>query len=358
MNEPKPEGFQPAPWETGKPKPPQGYPPQPGAAPAHPPRPAAPGYGAQPPAGPPPGAGFGGGDMGRGRTRQVPGPTPQATPPIYGAPPAGYGAPQPAYPPQGQPYPPQGQPYPPQGQPYPQPGQPYPQPMGAPMGQPYGAQPYPIPAGRPTSVLAILSLVAIGVGLVGGLFTFGIFSLPFFLAGAVLGYLGMRETAAWGKKSGRGMAVGGTIANTVLLTLNVIAGVFLLIAFQATSSAVDSLETNMNASMDGTLIQERVRMYAEAKGDLKPGGPQFKQGFQNTTAVTGAQLQVTDLVSPTELKNPIEQYSLTIADKSATVWWTSPEGQRMEVGQYPSYGGYYADDFEDWESYEPPPRRK
>ncbi|MCZ7608289.1 MAG: DUF4190 domain-containing protein [Planctomycetota bacterium] len=351
MNEPRPEGFQPAPWEAGKPKPPQGYPPQPGASPAYPPRPAAPGYGAQPPAAPPPGAGFGGGDMGRGRTRQVPGPAPQAAPPVYGAPPAGYGAPQPAYPPQAQPYPPQGQPYPPQGQPYPQPA-------GAPIGQPYGAQPYPpqaMPAGKQTSVLAILSLVAIGVGMVAGLASLGLFSIPFFIAGGVLGYLGMRETAEWGKKTGRGMAVGGTIANTVLLVLNVGALLAVFLFAQATVSAV---ETNMNATFDGALIQERVRLYAEAKGDLKPGGPQFKQGFRNDTAVAGPQLQVTDLVTPAELKNPIEQYALTIADNTATVWWTGKDGQRMQVGQYPGYGGAYADDYDDRESYDPPPRRK
>ncbi|MCB9933879.1 MAG: hypothetical protein H6841_10710, partial [Planctomycetes bacterium] len=195
MNQPRPDGFQPAPWDAGKPKvpnPPPGYPPQPGPVPAFPPQPPAPGYGAQPPAGPPPGAGFGGGDMGRARTRQMPGP--QAAPPGYGAPQQGYPAPNPGYgaPPQ---------------------GQPYPQPAGAPQGQPYGAQPYPVPAGKPTSVLAILSLVGVGVGLIAGLATLGLVSLPFFLAGSILGYLGMRETAAWGKKTGRGMALGGAIAN-------------------------------------------------------------------------------------------------------------------------------------------------
>jgi hypothetical protein len=342
MSEPKPEGFQPAPWEAGKPKQPQGYPQQPGSPPAYPPRPAAPGYGAQPPAAPPPGAGFGGGDMGRGRTRQVPGPAPQAAPPVYGAPPAGYGTPQPAYPPQGQSYPPQGQPYP----------------QPAPAGQPYGAQPYPaqaMPAGKPTSVMAILSLVAVAVAMITGLVSFGLFSIPFFIAGAVLGYLGMRETAEWGKKSGRGMALGGTIANLVLLVLNVGSLLALFLFAQATVGAV---ETNMNASMDGALIQQRVRMYVEAKGDLKPGGPQFKQGFRNDTAAAGPQLQVTDLVTPAELKNPIEQYSLTIADNTATVWWTGKDGQRMQVGQYPGYGGAYADDYDDWDSFEPPPRRR
>lgn len=334
MTDSRPEGFQPAPWEAGKKNTqgpqasPPGYVPPP-APPPQPPRQSIPLGG-----GPAPAA-FGGGDMGRGRTRQIPGQPEQ--PPAYGSPPpAGY--------PQGQGYPaPQGGPgVPPQGY-APAPGGPYPQ-------QPYGDQPYPM--GKPTTVFGIVALVLAGVGAIMGLISIGVFSAPFFIIGGILGYLGIRETAPWGKKSGRGLAMGGTIANGALLVLNVIGVVAF---FWLASTAVDSLETEMNAHLDGGKIVERVMKYKQAKGDLLPGGPQMKQGFENPTAVTGPQLTVPDLVTPTELMNPIEQYSLEISGETATVWWTSPQGQRQQVGTFGGAANF--DDFE-WEEIPPPPRRR
>lgn len=318
-------GFQPAPWEAGKrptqgPAAPAGY----GVPPAPPPP--HPGYGA-PPA-PPPQSGylgvplggaasdaFGGGDSGRGRTRQIPQREPQAVPQQPQGYPQQPAAQQQAY---AQP------PYPPQQQPYGQPqyGQPMPQ---------YGAPPQ-----KQTSILAILSLVALGVGVIAGLVTFGIFSAPFLFAGGILGYLGMRETAAYGRKTGRGMAVAGTISNVVLLVLNVGVLVFGFLLFQQASS---ELEKSMHANVDGMKIADRIRKYAEAKGDLRPGGPQFMQGYAHDTAVTGPQLTVADLVSPVELNNPIEEYSIAVIGDSATVTWNSGDGP-IEVGQYTHYAGF------------------
>ena len=304
MNEQKPEGFQPAPWEAGKPSPPpqpQGYPP--------------------PPMGAPQG---------------------QAGPQNYQAPPQGAGQ---AYPPQ------QGYAQPQAGgaqQGYP-PQQGYAQPQPGAYGQPGGTAIYP--TGKPTSTLAIVSLVLMGVGVLIGFVSVGIFSVPLFLIGSVLGYLGMRETAAWGKKSGRGIALGGTISNMVLMVLNV---VFLLAGFLFIQSVGDSFEQQANAMGDGLKISMRVGMYKEAKGDLKPGGPQFKAGFQNDTAVTGPSLQVTDLVTASELENPIEQYSMDVKDDVATIYWTGPDGVRAEVGRYDS-NATFDDDWADFE--DPMPNR-
>lgn len=344
MNEPKPAGFQPAPWEAGKTRPVQPQPPQ---HQPQPPRPAGPppgapqGYLSQPQQSP--GAGFGGGDMGRARTRQIPN-QPQA--------PAGYQQAPNAYPPtpqggayqqQGQPQgygaPPQGYGPPPQGYP-PQGGQAYPQPAGPP-GQAYQTQGPQM--GKPTSVLAIVSLVLLGVGMLTGLFTLGLFSIPLFVIGGVLGYLGMRETAAWGAKSGRGMALGGTIANLVCLVLN---GGFLLVALLFVQSAGSALEQQANAAADAMLIRQRIQMYKDAKGDLKPGGPQMKAGFRNDTAVTGPMLTVADLATEGELQNPIAQYSIEVVGESATIYWTPENGARQEVGTYDSrFSGWEDDDF-------------
>lgn len=368
MTDSKPEGFQPAPWEAGGKKKTQGPQPQNpayGGPQANPP-----GYPPPPPpqasnrptqsvplgGGPAPNA-FGGDDMGRARTRQIPNQQPAinefqprqtnagppAQPPAYGAaPPPQQGAYAP--PPQGQ------QPYPPAG---PQPGgpqQPYPPAGPPPAGpQPGGPQqPYAetgFVAKKPVTVLGIISLVLAGVGCLAGLVSFGLFSWPFFIGGGVLGYVAIRETAAWGKKSGRGLAMGGTIANGALLLLNIV-GVIAL--FAAAGTLEDIVEQQNNATMvDGPLIVERIGKYKQAKGDLQPGGPQMQLGFEQATAVTGAQLTVPDLCRPTELKNPIEQYSLVISEDTATVWWTPPEGQRMQVGEYPAVYGF--DDW-DWES--------
>lgn len=380
MTDSKPEGFQPAPWEAGGKKKTQG--PQAGPPGYGQPQP---GYG-QPQPGPQPGPqgvplggpapnAFGGGDTGRARTKQVqkggPGPTigqpfdprqanaAQQPPQNYASPP-----PQPGgYPQQPGGYPPQqGGPYGgAQGGPYQQGGAPQgaPPPGGAyPPGgpqQPYGDTGYM--TRKPTTVFGIVALCLGGVGVVAGLVSFGLASAPFFLIGGILGYLGIRETASWGKKSGRGLAMAGTIANVVLLVLNVAAviAMFLLIR-----TGADILESEMNAKVDAKKIESRIVMYKEAKGDLKPGGPQMFLGSQQPTAVSGSQLTVQDLLRPTELKNPIEQYTLQIDGDKATIWWTPEDGARQNVGSYPPPMRF--EDFEDWESdwetsQPPPPRR-
>ena len=399
MTDSKDTGFQPAPWESGKrstqgpqqqggPQQPQGgtgaYNPQSGPPPGPPA--GAPGRQGGTPNSVPIGGGpasnaFGGGDMGRARTRQIPnqqptigefqprqGNTGAVQPPAYGGgpppqqpyPPAGapqQGAPQYGGQPQGMPQyggQPQGMPQyggPPQGAPphgVPPQGGP---PQGAPQ-QPYGTDTGYIP-GKPVTIMGVIAIVLAVVGSGIGLFSIGFFSWPFFIIGGILGYLGIRETAAWGRKSGRGVALGGTIANGTLLVLNIVGVVAL---FALADKATDNFEAELNAGLDGNKIVERVVKYKMAKGDLQPGGPQMRQGFENPTAVSGPQLTVGDLVTPAELKNPIEQYTLEIAGETATVWWTPQGGQRVEVGSFGKMPEFDEFDF-DSEFQPPPPRR-
>ena len=340
--------------EAGKPQPPAPYPPQPGQAqpPAYgapPPQPQPPqqpqprpntGYLGAPGGGVPLGGqqqpnanAFGGGDMGRARTRQIPNQNaPQAPAPQA---PAGYGPPPQAPANYGQ--------QPPAGYgPPPQQGMP---PQGMPPQGPYGQA--PMPMGKPTSVMGIISLVMIGVGALTGLASAGFFSFPFFIAGAILGYLAMRETAPWGKKSGRKMAVGGTIANTCCLVLNVVGVIALVMLFQ---TGVDLAKAQNQSMADGKIIEQRIYDYAAAKGDIQPGGPQMKQGFQNPTAVTGPQLAVADLVTESELQNPIEQYSLVIVGETVSVMWTNSNGMKRQVGHYdPNRPKTPEFNFSDWD---------
>lgn len=321
---PHPPGNAPQGPPQGSPQPPQGAPPQPQQ-----------GY-------PPPqpgGANFAEPEAGRGRTRSIPKQeVSKGTAPL-GNPQGGYiGQPGPNAPPAPQPGPgaPQAPgPGTPQG--YSQDGAPpqgYPpaQPAGAPAygAQPYGGQAYPV--SKPTTVMGIISLVLIGVGLVTGLGSVGIFSAPLFLVGAILGFLAMRETAPGGKKTGRGMAVGGTVANLVLLVLNV-AGLIAVFMFIRTTAG--ELEAGVHARTDGALLVERVQLYHEHKGDLEPGGPQVKLGFAHDVAVEG-RLKADDLASPSELNNPAAQYSIDIVDGIATIYWTPPGGARQEVGSFNS----------------------
>ena len=363
MTDPKPDGFQPAPWEAGKrnTQGPQGAPPGHGAPQPPPAPPGRPTRQSVPLGGGPAPNAFGG-DMGRGRTRPIPnqppqggptGPTlgqpfqpQQGNPEQYPEPPAYGGGPPPqqgGYPPPAQGYPPGPQGAPPQGAP------PQGMPPGAPPQQPYGDQGYSTK--KPTTVMGIIALALAGVGALTALVTLGFFSWPFFIIGGVLGYLGIRETAAWGRKSGRGLAMSGTIANGALLVLN-IAGVITLFAL---GNAVGNMVEQQNNAVlrDGPMIVKRVGMYKQAKGDLLPGGPQMRTGYENSTAVTGSQLTVPDLCTPAELQNPIEQYSLTIDGETATVWWSPPDGERQEVGVYGGIANF--DDFSFDDDFPPPP---
>lgn len=206
--------------------------------------------------------------------------------------------------------------YPPQPAPYPMPGYP-----GAPMQSyppVYGAMPYMV--SKPTSGLAIGSLVCAGLGFVLG--------LPW-LVGIVLGALALRTTGPTGAHSGRGMAIAGTIVNSVC-TLGVAAFVALIVVVAANIES-ERVQSNQ-VRADGTLIAQRVEMYYRDRGDLVSGGNCWIGGSRGARVNTA--LEVNHLAAPHELKLPIERYRLEVRGNSATIWYTSPEGNKSMAATF------------------------
>ncbi|MBE7492115.1 MAG: DUF4190 domain-containing protein [Planctomycetes bacterium] len=126
--------------------------------------------------------------------------------PQYQAAPAPQPAPQQTYP-----YPQAPYPQPP-GPQYPQPGY-APRPYGS--GQTYGQAYHPggYQPARPTSGLAIASLVL-------SLSTFAT-CLPLWIGGIICGTMALKECAPWGPKEGRGLAQGGLYSGIVIGVLYV-----------------------------------------------------------------------------------------------------------------------------------------
>lgn len=225
-----------------------------------------------------------------------------------------------AYPPQ-----PQAGPRPAQAYPaaYPQAGGPaYPPPPSSPYppspATPYAQGGYPPAfsnayASKPTSGMAIGSLVCLGAGFIIGL------SWP---VGIVLGILGLKETGPGGAKSGRGMAMAGLIANSVITVM--IMG-FVALLFMGASMAATQAGKMANVRQDSQLIESRISMYFRDKGDLASGGHKFVLG-QRSADKTDGPLAVSQLVSPSELKNPIDRYRISVQGDTATVWYRNDEG--------------------------------
>ncbi len=265
-------------------------------------------------------------------------PTGQAPAPAYPQPstPDPQAAPQhpPAYPPPGgapQPYPQQQYPPPPPGAPQ----------YGAPGPYGYDMAAY---AHRPqNSVMAIISMVVMGVGILVGLVTVGIGGAPFFLAGVILGALALRETGA-GKKSGRGLAMAGTIVNS----LGLLGSVALFAAFMwLFSYSTQKVEEATGLQADTQLIIQRVGQYESLKGDLHPGGPKVIRGIRSQEAVVGS-LKVSDLVSPTELKFDMSRYTLEVNASAGTakLFYTDEDGTRRQMETYPMLTPRFDRDFQ------------
>lgn len=219
-----------------------------------------------------------------------------------------------------------------------------PSPEQNPQGQPtpYGhsAMAYP-PMHKPSSALAMISLILVAPGFLLT-FVLGLLVVPIYIAGIVLGVLGLRETGKYGTKSGRGMAIAGTITNSIFLTGTVALTVTVLVFFTAAAS---ELKEAANIQEDAQLIIERVGMYHRAKGDLGPDGPQMVRGLQSSIAVQGS-LKVSDLVSLIELNNEVEDYRLEVneSEGTATLYYTDSEGNSREAGRYPSgFSSFYFD---------------
>jgi hypothetical protein len=193
------------------------------------------------------------------------------------------------------------------------------------------------------SVMAIVSMVLMGVGILVGLVALGIGGAPFFLAGVVLGALALRETGA-GKKAGRGLAMAGTIVNALGLlgSIAVFAAVMWLFSYSA-----EKMEEATGVKEDAQLIIKRVGQYESLKGDLAPGGPKVIRGIRSQEAVQGS-LKVSDLVSPTELKFDMTRYTLEVnaAAGTARLYYTDEDGNRRQMESYPRLAPSFERDFQ------------
>ncbi len=317
------KGYEPAPWEAPgkrhtdqikKPEPPAQPAMQPPTPPAPPPL-ANPGYLGQPPAAQP----------------EV-----QRDTVSYHQPPLPAQVSSGQYPPQPQ----QGA----QGQ-YGAPPQYPPPPQGGPT--PYGAYPGQDPGvymvqAKPSSTFALVSLILLAPAFLFGLVFFVVGGIPFFLIGAIFGALALRETGSSGHKTGRGMALTGTIINSVCLAGAVVA---LGALFWLVKSTTDSNRERVHTTQDSQLIMQRVRLYEAEKGDLGPGGPQYIRGIRGVVAVQG-ELKVRDLVSPTELKLNIDSYQLevNVPGGTAELYYTDDDGVRERIASHP-YNTLSFDDF-------------
>ncbi|PCE14020.1 hypothetical protein AUC47_05065 [Microbacterium sp. SZ1] len=107
--------------------------------------------------------------------------------------------------------------------------------------QPYGAPPqqygsvYPAsiyPASRPTSGLAITSLVCGIAGVVFGTFLFWLF-LPFIASGVaiVTGHIALRKTKSDPNVGGRGMAFAGLIMGYIMVGIQLIVAAVFIFGF-------------------------------------------------------------------------------------------------------------------------------
>lgn len=139
---------------------------------------------------------------------------------------------------------------------------------------PYGAPPPPPPEGwqatRPTSGKAVAALVCGIAGIiVGVLCPVGYVAIP---VGLVLGILGIVETGANGRRSGRGLAIAGTVVSALAVAGAIGVSVFM---FSQMRKGQESFEQGQAASVeqDIKLIVSRLQEYHAANGSLAPGGP-------------------------------------------------------------------------------------
>lgn len=248
----------------------------------------------------------------------------------------GYGPP-PKAPPHPQDPPRQGYPgYGPQGaSPYP----PAPGPVAAPYGAPPpGYPPYQVQPSKPMSGKAIASLVC---GLVS------VFMWPLAVVGGpaalALGWMSMKETGPHGDKGGRGLAIGGMIAGSLMFLVALAIGGVLIFAFtfaerqQSRIEAELATERQRYADSDLRLIRDRLNLYyIENNRSLKPGGPIVVDGWEgglfdeNSPRVTG-KLELKHLVREDDLVQQMREYELVIEGDSKAKIRNRDKGRELVI---------------------------
>lgn len=195
---------------------------------------------------------------------------------------------------------------------------------------------------KPHSGKATASLVCAGVGLVGGAMCFlPAIAIPI---GLVLGFLGIAETGANGQRSGRGIAIAGTVLNAILLAAS-IAGVVAFVALAQRGSQARDEDFTTKTDSDFEKIRVRMREYYDAnRKSLGPGGPrraspEYVKGNAPTGTSLGkvdGALKVEDLCGRDDLSMPPSMYELTVTGSaSATVrvhgWGRRGKARVMKV---------------------------
>jgi hypothetical protein len=120
------------------------------------------------------------------------------------------------------------------------------------------------------------------------------------LIGILLGVLGIIESGAKGSRSGRGMAIAGTIVSVISIALFVVA---MAVMVYAVDRGVEQFEEAVAAGLeeDQQLILARLKAYYDAnEQSLGPGGPVLAR--QNTTGYDG-----TYRTQPTNAPAPANQ---------------------------------------------------
>jgi hypothetical protein len=135
--------------------------------------------------------------------------------------------------------------------------------------------PPPFPVGgwqppKPTSGKAIASLVCGLVALAGAFCYLPALAAPI---GLVLGLLGIIETGREGARSGRGMAIAGTVISAlgVLAIIGVIVA-FVALARVSENQVQEGMAEELNAEQT-ELLESLKKYYTANDGSLGPGGP-------------------------------------------------------------------------------------
>ncbi|MBV6514430.1 MAG: hypothetical protein HPKKFMNG_00054 [Planctomycetes bacterium] len=203
---------------------------------------------------------------------------------------------------------------------------------------------------KPQSGKAVGSLICAGVGLVGGVLC-GVLGIAV-LVGIVLGALAIAETGPNGSRTGRGLAITGTVINVVLL-LGAVAAGFAWYHYVSQQSRQNLEVDAAQLREDFELIRSRLKTYYERNNQsLAPGGPRLaehgKPGISNgapgeALGVVQGALKINDLVWDGELNEYAGNFELTVTGSaSCTVRFTAYDGRSHSMKVYDIGKNHYS----------------
>jgi len=164
-------------------------------------------------------------------------------------------------------------------------------------------------------------------------------------AAVITGTMAMKETGASGTKGGRGLAIGGIVAGSLMFVACIGFAALFFFVFQFAESEHKRMEadiavererqTEWAADNDMKVIRDRLRLYyTENNQSLNPGGPIVADGWEgglfdeNSPKVKG-RLEIQHLVRSRDLENDPHEYELEVGgDKKVRV---HHRGSRREL---------------------------